>query len=160
MKTAYYGDDFRRLANEPATLESALTDVCDIAYELTRFPQGLAGFAYSMEQLDQWQAQAFRTASAILAHNVVVGGLSDNEIAQVHAALAYVCSGDEYAAKEIAGRFLSAVRRIKVLRAIGRHPRGGKFYTLTEAIEKGRFTKAQWQLAVKLASEVGERIAA
>jgi hypothetical protein len=88
----------------------------------------------------------------------VSGDLSNNEVAQVHAALEFVCSKDDYAAKEVAGRFLSAVRRVRAIRAIMAHPRGHRFYELRCAIEKGRFTKAQWALAVKLAGEVGVNV--
>lgn len=160
MKRAFYSGDYQAIISKGITLDEALTDVADIAHELTRFPRGLSEFAYSMDEIDKWEAQAFRTAMGILAHQCIRGELSDNEIAQVHAALAFVCSGDEYASKEVAGRFMSFVRRTKVLAAIARHPRAGKFYTLTEAIGRGRFTKAQWTLAVKLASEAGYQQAA
>lgn len=160
MKRAFYGDDFRALASTAITLDEAFTDVADMAYELQRYPTGLAGFAYSMETLDQWEAERFRNAAMILAHQCVTSEFSENEIAQVHAALAFVCSKDEYAAKEVAGRFLSAVRRVRVLRAIQRHPRSGRFETLKIALEKGRYTKAQWVLAVKLAGEADARLAA
>ncbi len=154
MKTAFYGSDFRSLRDNVITLDEAMTDVCDIAYKLTAYPTGLAGFAYSMDKPDQWHAEAFRSSMAILAHQCLASGFSDNEIAQVHAALAFVCSGDEYAAKEVAGRFMSLVRRLKVLGAIARHPGASRFYTLTDAIGRGKYTKAQWALALKLASEV------
>ena len=160
MQRAFYGDDFRALAATAITLEEAFVDVADIAYELLRFPRGLAQFAYSMDEPDRWHAEAFRNACAVLAHQCVTSGFSDNEIAQVHAALAFVCSTDEYASKEVAGRFLSAVRRVRVLRAVNRHPRSGRFETLKIALEKGRYTKAQWALALKLANEAGERLAA
>jgi hypothetical protein len=160
MKTAFYSSDFQALRNNVITLDEAMTDVADIAYELLRFPTGLAGFAYSDEKIDQWHAEAFRNSMMILAHQCLASGFSDNEIAQVHAALAFVCSVDEYAAKEVAGRFMSLVRRLKVLSAIARHPRANRFYTLTDAIGRGKHTKAQWTLALKLASEVGFQLAA
>lgn len=160
MKTAFYGDDFRKLSETSIALDEAFVDVCDVAAELERYRGKLGSWAYSMERFDQIDAERFRVACTILAHQCVSSGFSQNEIAQVHAALAFVCSGDEYATKEVAGRFLSGVRRVKVLRAIGRHPRRARFETLTIALEKGRYTRAQWDLAVKLAMEAGLNLAA
>jgi hypothetical protein len=88
-----------------------------------------------------------------MAWNVVVGKLSDEDVATVTKALKEVCAADAYAVKELAGRFASGVKRVKVLRAIGRHPRAARFSTLCEAIEKGRFTASQWALAQKIAAE-------
>lgn len=158
MKTAFFSGDFQKASREPATLESALVHVADIAAELERYGGKLNEFAYSMERLDQWAAEAFRNSTSILAYNVVAGGLSNNEVAQVHAALEFVCSKDDYAAKQVAPWFLPAVRRVRAIRAIMSHPRGDRFYELRCAIEKGKFTKAQWALAVKLAGEVGVNV--
>lgn len=160
MKPWFYSHQFNASKMIPATLDSALVDVCDIAHELTSYRGRLGDFAFSTDSLDRGHAEALRKQIAILAWNVVVGDMTDNEIAQVHAALAHVCSADEYAAKELAGRFLSSVRRVRVLRAIGQHPRANRFDSLTDAIEKGRHTKAQWAFALRLAAEVGQPIAA
>ncbi len=154
MKPAYYADDFNRSKMVPATLESALAHVGEMAAELARYGGRLCDFAFSMDAIDRWPAEALRTQSAVLAWNVVVGALSDQDVAAVHAAFVSACAGDEYAAKELAGRFMTGVRRVRVLRAIGQHPRGDRFSTLCEAIERGKFTAAQWALAQKLAAEV------
>lgn len=132
-------------------LETALIDVCDIAYSLTAYPNGLSEFAFSPDLPDRWHAEAVRNAAKKIAANVAP--LSDAEVAQVHAALEFVCAGDEYAAKEVAGRFLSAVRRLRVVTAIKKHPRAGKFATLVAAIERGKFTPSQWDFARTLAAE-------
>lgn len=134
------------------TLNDALVDVADIAYELTRYSGKLGEFAYSPERLDQWHAEDVRGRATKIAK--VVAAMSDHDVEAVHMALTFVCAVDEYAAKEIAGRFMSAVKRLRVLRAIGSHPRALRFSDLCEAIEKGRYTKAQWDLAQKLAAEV------
>ena len=159
MKPWFYYGDFES-SKKPATLDEALVDVCDIAAELAPYAGNLGGFAYSLDKLDNLAAQALRAQMALLAWGVVLGDLTENETAQVHAALAFVCSGDEYAAEEIAGRFLSMVRRIRVVRALGRHPRAERFRSLADAIGRGRFTRAQWDLAKKIAAEAGEPVAA
>jgi hypothetical protein len=61
--------------------------------------------------------------------------------------------GDEWAAKEVAGRFPSAVRRLRLVAEIGQHPRANKFRTLVDALVRGKYTKAQLALAQKLAAE-------
>ena len=159
MRTCYYADDFARLKKEPATLESALTDVADIAAELAAYGGNLGNFAHSIDQIDQVHAEAFTNCLKLMTWNVVMGNLSDNEVAQIRAALDFVCSGDEWAKDRIAGQFPRMVRRAQVLRAIARHPRAAKFYTLCEAIEKGRFTKAQWTFALTLAKEAPAEMA-
>lgn len=133
------------------TLTEALAAVAHMAEELRRYPGGLGGFAYSTETLDQWHAEAFRKLGTDIARGV--HGLPDAEVTQVHEAMVAVCASDEYAAKEVAGRFLGAVRRLRVLAKIARHPRAWKFGTLVRALERGRFTKAQWAFAQRLAAE-------
>ena len=153
MRTCFYADDFNREKMVPATLESALVDVADIAAEVSRYGGNLATFAYSIDAVDHVGPEGLRNCLRLMSWNVAVGNLSDNEIAQIHAALAFVCSGDEWAAEKIAGAFKRTVRRVQVLRAIGRHRRASQFYTLCEAIERGRFTAKQWAFALKLAAE-------
>lgn len=158
MRTAFYADDFNRLKMVPATLESALTDVADIAAEIKRYSGNLASFAHSTDFVDQVGPDSIRNCLRLVCWNVAIG-LTDDETSQVHAALAAACAGDEWAAEMIAGAFKRTVRRVQVLRAIARHPRAAKFYTLCEAIEKGRFTKAQWAFALKLAAEAPAEMA-
>lgn len=134
------------------TITEALAAVAHMATELRRYPHGLGTFAYSNETLDQWHAEAFRKLSTDIARGAFE--LPDAEVAQIHEAMVAVCACDEYAAKEVAGRFLGAVKRLRVLAKIARHPRAWKFGNLVAAIEKGRFTKEQWAFAQRLAAEV------
>ena len=69
-------------------------------------------------------------------------------------ALAFACSGDMYAERELAGRFRAGVRRARVLAALERHPRRHRHEALVRALERGRFSREQWTRAQKLAGEV------
>jgi hypothetical protein len=153
MKKWFYGDEYNASKMAPATLDSALADVAEIGRELATYGGKLGEFAYSIDKIDHMAPQQLRAQCSILAWNVVIGKLSDEDVATVTKALKEACAADAYAVKELAGRFASGVKRVKVLRAIGRHPRAARFTTLCEAIEKGRFTASQWALAQKIAAE-------
>lgn len=153
MKKWFYASDYNASKMVPATLESALADVADIGRELAQYGGKLGDFAYSIDKIDHMAPQALRAQCSILAWNLVIGKLSDEDVATVKAALKEACAGDAYAVKELAGRFMSCIKRIRVVRAIGRHPRADRFTTLCEALERGKFTAAQWAFAQKLAAE-------
>lgn len=154
MKKWFYASDYNESKSVPATKESALADVADIGRELARYGGRLGDFAGSLEKIDQMEAQGLRAQCSILAWNVVLGDLSEEVITEVKDALKAVCANDPYAVKELAGRFGSGVKRIRVLIALAHHPRAARFSSLREAIERGRFTANQWALAQKLAAEV------
>lgn len=135
-----------------AATKSAADLLAEISYDVRRMGGNGAGFAYSMDAIDHTIPHVIRRDAMTLARAVAVAG--DEELTvRAHVALCWACQGDDWAEKEVAGRFLSAVRRVLVLRAIAKHPRADRFYTLRSAIERGRFSKAQWQLACRLAKE-------
>lgn len=128
-----------------------LTVSC-IAQKLVSFGGNLAAFAYSPDAVDQAHASAIRRQAAELAKSMV--GQSEETVEEVAKALDAVCAGDRYATLEIAGRFRSGVRRARLLAEVARHPRAARFASLVDAISSGKYSKAQWQLAIKLAAEV------
>jgi len=54
-----------------------------------------------------------------------------------------------------ADRICRAIHRAWMCAIIAKHPRAGRFGTLTDALRRGRFTEAQMNLAKKLVAEVG-----
>lgn len=133
-----------------ATSTTALESLTLIAREIAAYRGGLAGWAYSPDAADQWVASALRNRCVDLAKLVA----ADVDLAERTAvALAWACMGDDYAVKELAGRFRSMCARMRLVAAIRRHPRAGQFGTLIAAIERGKFTKAQIEFARKLAGE-------
>lgn len=54
-----------------------------------------------------------------------------------------------------ADRICRAIHRAWMCAVIARHPRAGRFGTLTDALRRGRFTEAQMNLAKRLVAEVG-----
>ena len=56
-----------------------------------------------------------------------------------------------------ADRICRALHRGWMVAQIRRHPRAGKFQTLTDALRRGRFTAAQMDLAKRLIGEVEAR---
>ena len=54
-----------------------------------------------------------------------------------------------------ADRICRAIHRAWMCAVIARHPRAGRFGTLTDALRRGRFTEAQMSLAKRLVAEVG-----
>lgn len=159
MRTAFYADDFNRLKMVPATLESALTDVADIAAEIKCYSGNLASFAHSTDLVDQVGPDTILNCFKLMTWNIAVSSLGETEIEKIRGALIAACAGDQWARNRIEGQFDKVLRRVRVLRAIARHPRAAKFYTLCEAIEKGRFTKAQWTFALTLAKEAPAEMA-
>lgn len=134
-----------------ATLETVLSSLLAIQNEIASVRPNLAAFAYSPDLLDRWVAEGVRARALGLAK--LVCELSDEQVERVSVCLFWVCSGDVYATAEVAGRFMSAVRRLRLAAAIRRHPRAFNFGSLVSAIERGKYTKAQYALASKLAKE-------
>lgn len=133
-----------------ATQIDVLAALTHIASEVASYAGKLESFAYSMEKLDVWHAEALRDKCRSLAKLVAM----DVELAdRTGVALSFACSADPYAAKELAGRFRSFCARIRLATAIRRHPRAGQFYTLISAIESGKFTAPQLKLAKTIAAE-------
>lgn len=125
-----------------------------IASEVPRYRGDLATFAGSSESLDRMGPESLRADCATIARLVV------DEPAEViawhHAALAWACQGDTWALAEVAGRFMSAVRRIRLAAKVRAHS-GFRYYDLAEAIIRARYTAKQWAFAKKLAAEVDAR---
>ena len=137
-----------RTPADPSSLTEALKF---IAQEVPRFGGNLRSFAYSTDTPDRIVPVALRERAATVAKAVAGDSVAT---AAVHAILVALCAGDEWATGEVAGKFLSACRRIVLCRKIEKHPRAAKFSTLMEALWRGRFTQKQLELAQKLAAEV------
>lgn len=129
----------------------ALAEVADMGKEIASYGGRLASWAYSVDAIDRFPAEAFRRRASRLSQ--AMAPFTDSEVDEIARALEGACAGDEYAKAEIAGRFRSGVRRARLATAVRRHPRAARFSTLIEAIERGRYTKAQWTLAQRLATE-------
>ncbi len=134
-----------------ATCPEVLIALTTIANEIAAYRGGLEGWAYSPDLVDRMAAEGLRIRCRDLA-KVVAHDLDLAERTAV--ALAWACMGDAYAVKELAGRFRSACARVRLVSAIGKHPRAGQFVTLVKAIDSGKFTRPQLDLARKLAAEV------
>ena len=134
-----------------ATNNDVLAALTSIAREIAACRGNLSSFAYSPDRVDQYVAEGLRShckaLAAMVAHDV---DLAD----RTAVALAWACMGDEYAVKELGGRFKSVCARMRLTAAIRKHPRAGTFATLIRAIESGKFSKPQIELARKLAAEV------
>jgi hypothetical protein len=127
------------------------TSFAELAAEIARYGGNLQTFADSPDALDRAAPAALRRQAAALAE--LVAGQADDVAEAAAVALDAACSGDAYARRELAGRFRSAVRRLRVAAAIERHPRAAQFVGLRSAVLRGRCTSAQWQLACALAKE-------
>ena len=125
-----------------------------IASEVPRYRGDLATFAGSSESLDRMGPESLRADCATIARLVV--DEPDDVIAWHHAALAWACQGDAWALAEVAGRFMSAVRRIRLAAKVRAHS-GFRYYALAEAIIRARHTARQWAFATKLAAAVYAR---
>lgn len=136
------------------TKPEALALIDAMATEIATYRGRLESWAYSPDAADRWHAQALRDSMGKIAKGLAAGGASGVDVNEVHCAMVVACAGDEYATAEIAGRFLSAHRRSVLVGRIRRHPKGHQFQTLVAALERGRPTKAQFDLASKLAGEV------
>lgn len=134
------------------TKADALALVATMASEVAAYGGKLESWAYSMEALDRWPAQALRDTMGKIAKGLV--GASEVDVAEVHVEMTIACAGDAWAAREVAGRFMSAHRRCLLVGQIRRHPRAHQFQTLVEALNRGRYSKSQFELARKLAGEV------
>jgi hypothetical protein len=130
-------------------LEALLTTLAAL---VATYRGNLAAFANSVDALDRYAPAAVRDAAKDVARAVACE--SAEVVAAAAAGVATACAGDEWARAEVAGRFLSAVKRLQLVTTIKRHPRAGRFSTLVSAIESGRFSKAQYKLATELAAEV------
>jgi len=112
---------------------------------------GMQAFAYSFDEPDRWMAEAVRRKATSLAKLVAHDPAL---VARCRIALYWACSGDDYGTREVAGRFAGACERIRIVAAIGRHPRAEKFGGLVRALSGKTYTKAQIELGRKLAAEV------
>jgi len=152
MKTPLTSTDFALAAAQPLTLADALVDVADIAARLARYDGRLGDWAGSIDAVDHWVVDGFRTAVKLLAARVA-RFLAPSEATVVGWALDHVCAGDAYATRELAGRFASAVARNRMVRAIEARldaPRWGK---LCEALRRGSASSKQMDLARDLVAE-------
>jgi hypothetical protein len=143
---------------QTTTEAQAMEILTYIAGEVPRYGGNLWSFANSIDRLDQWAASGLRARMGTLCELVY----RDAELLErTHVALCFACMGDDYAEKEVAGRFLSLARRITMIDAIKRHPRANYFWNLIDALQRGKFSKEQLGLARKLAAEAPpERAAA
>ncbi|WP_438029072.1 hypothetical protein [Sorangium sp. So ce233] len=123
----------------------------EIAAEVPRYGGRLEAFACSVDWIDRAWPEALRRRAAELAQ--LVAPAPDELVERACLALAFACAGDSYAEREIAGRFRSGVRRLRVLDALERHPKRSRHGALVRALERGRFTAEQWKLAQRLANE-------
>ena len=130
---------------------SAWELLTEIAAEVPRYGGRLEAFASSIDWIDRAWPEALRRRAAEFAQLVALG--SDELVERTWLALAFACAGDAYAEREIAGRFRSGVRRLRVLEALERHPKRDRHGALVRALERGRFTREQWARAQRLASE-------
>lgn len=134
-----------------ATETAALEILTHIAREVPRYGGRLSDFAYSIDAIDKIAPEALRRDAMDLAK--LVASASDELVERTRVALFWACQGDDYARKEIAGRFRSGVERLQLIHWIERHPRAGRFGSLMSALAGKRFTKAQLDLGRKLAAE-------
>lgn len=134
------------------TKADALAAVAVIADEIRSLVGPLSSWAYSPDALDRLAAAGLRDR----VHNLAIGliGLPAEDVETVAVALDAVCAHDEYARDELAGRLRSAVRRLELVERMRRHPRADRFYTLVQAVSRGKATGKQMDLARKLAGEV------
>lgn len=101
--------------NDAATETKALEILTWINTELPAFKGNLQSFAYSIDTADVLWALAFRERVSDLALLVY----RDVDLAcRCDLALAWACRNDKYAAAEVAGRFASAVKRIRIAQGI------------------------------------------
>lgn len=131
---------------------SAQTVVAEIGKDIAGYGGRMDAFAFSPDAIDKFGPEATRRRATELAKAIATW--SDAEVEVVAASLDAACTADPYATKEIAGRFRSAVKRVRLVAKVERHPRAAHFRSLVDAVSRGRFTQPQWDLAVKLASEV------
>lgn len=127
--------------------------IAAIATSIRRCNPSCGAFAHSFDYADRIVAEAIRNRARKLAHELVDSGADDETVATTHAALKAACKGDFWAEKEVAGRFLSAVERLRLCRAISHHPRARRFESLVNALARGRFTRKQLAFARRLAKE-------
>lgn len=123
--------------------------------EIAAYKGNLGSFAYSIDTLDTWHAEAVRDDAKRLA--LAVAARDDDDLAQrAFLALSWICVGDEYCEKEVAPPFRRFVARLRLAAWIRRHPRADRFGSLAETVERGKHTKKQHELAKKIAGEAME----
>jgi len=139
--------------NDTDTMNDAqiLEFLTDFAAELARYSGNLDAWATSFEDMDRWLAQGMRNRGKALALATFTRDAADLE--RIAIAFHWACMGDAWATKEIAGRYLSACRRLALYTAIERHPRARKFASLVSALRSGKFTAKQLAFAKTLAAE-------
>lgn len=116
-----------------------------------RYNGVLTELSQSTEWLDYGIPQNIRDMAKDLAKVT----FEDADLAErAFLALAWVCRNDDWATREVAGRFLSLCKRLVLVSTINRHPRAWKFESLTDALLRGRATAAQLKFARTLAAEV------
>ena len=152
MKTPHTATDFARAASQPFTLADALTDVADLAAEIARYGGRLEDWVASIDAIDRWVPEGFRTSVKLLAARVA-RFLTPSEAVVVGWALDHVCAGDAYATRELAGRFASAVARNRMVHVIRARRDAARWVTLCEAVARGNATIKQMNLARDLVSE-------
>lgn len=123
-----------------------------IALDVPTYRGKMAEFAYSTESLDRFGVETLRLWTTDLAKLVAHEG--DELVERTNVALRMACAGDEFAEKEIAGRFMSAVKRLRNIKILAAHPRAGRFYDLIDRYRAGKaLTKPQRGLLAKLIEE-------
>jgi hypothetical protein len=92
--------------------------LAQIAEHVRFYRPHLYAFVWSRDTADRTVPESLRIMGWELAW--LVASESDEFIELVHRALAWACSGDGYATRELVGRFRGAVRMARVVSA--RHP--------------------------------------
>lgn len=135
-------------------IEATLESLNYLADQVPTYGGRLEDFAASMDSLDTLGPRCMRDRVVDIAK--LVAHETDDVVAWHHVAISWACQGDAWAVREVAGRFMSAVRRLRLAWKVRAHS-GCKFWDLAEAIVRARYTAKQWAFAKKLAAEVDAR---
>lgn len=127
-----------------------IAQVSELGKLVRKYGGNMSGFVYSPDEIDRWGALNLRTRAAGIAKEAAK--LSDDDAERVTAAMVRACAGDEYAEKEIAGRFANAILRCRMIARIESKGLTQKFWSLVNAVERGRATKKQMAFAARLAA--------
>jgi hypothetical protein len=137
--------------NTAETESKAWALLAQIAEHVRFYRPHLYAFVWSRDRLDRTVPESLRLLGWELAW--IVAHESDEFIELAQRALAWACSGDGYATREIVGRFRGAVHMARVVAA--RHPEEHSANILIGIMERCHVTAGRRSVA-RMTSEVAE----
>lgn len=138
-------------AAEAHTIASRAAFVCEMLWQF-----GAPSTLGCDQDSERFVAYGLGTAVPLLADEVGADPAKRDEAKAIVRGFVAERSTHAYD-KGQADRICRAIHRGWMVATIRRHPRASKFYTLTEALHRGRFTQAQMDLAKRLVAEVEAR---